>query len=95
MKELGNSDRREMGRWLNNRCENAHLPFRRRERAIQRFRRLKSLQKFVSVHASLHNHFNSERHLVDRQTSRNAARPRWPSGKNLLSEVVYSKSELR
>ncbi len=33
-----------------------------------RFRRMKSLQKFASVHASLHNHFNQERHLVDRQT---------------------------
>jgi putative transposase len=68
MKELGNQDRREMGRWLNNRAENSHLPFRRRERAMQRFRRMKSLQKFASVHASFHNHFNSERHLVDRQT---------------------------
>jgi putative transposase len=33
-----------------------------------RFRRMKSLQKFVSVHASFHNHFNQERHLVDRET---------------------------
>jgi len=68
MKELGNQDRREMGRWLNNRAENAHLPFRRRERAMQRFRRMKSLQKFASVHASISNHFNAERHLIDRQT---------------------------
>jgi putative transposase len=68
MRELGNLERREMGRWLNNRAENSHLPFRRRERAMQRFRRMKSLQKFVSVHASISNHFNSERHLVDRQT---------------------------
>lgn len=35
---------------------------------MQRFRRMKSLQKFASVHASFHNHFDSERHLVDRQT---------------------------
>jgi len=64
MRQIGNLDRREMGRWLNNRVENSHLPFRRRERAMLRFRRMKSLQKFVSVHASLHNHFNSERYLV-------------------------------
>lgn len=57
MKELGCEDRREMGRWLNNRVENSHLPFRRRERVMQRFRRMKSLQKFVSVHANFHNHF--------------------------------------
>ena len=68
MRALGNLDRREMGRWKNNRAENSHLPFRRRERAMLRFRRMKSLQKFASVHASLHNHFNQERHLVDRQT---------------------------
>lgn len=68
MRELGNLDRREMGRWLNNRAENSHLPFRRRERAMQRFRRMKSLQKFASVHASFHNHFSQNRHLVDRQT---------------------------
>ena len=74
MRDMGNLDRREMGRWLNNRAENSHLPFRRRERAMLRFRRMKSLQKFASVHASLHNHFNSERHLVDRETYK-ARRP--------------------
>ncbi len=82
MREIGNLERREMGRWLNNRAENSHLPFRRRERAMQRFRRMKSLQKFVSVHASLYNHFNSERHLVDRQTykeRRSAAWAEWQS----------------
>jgi putative transposase len=68
MRELGDLDRREMGRWMNNRAENNHLPFRRRERAISRFRQMKTLQKFASVHASVHNHFNHERHLVDRQT---------------------------
>ncbi|CCA92161.1 IS6 family transposase [Novosphingobium sp. PP1Y] len=68
MKELGNQERREMGDWLNNRPENSHLPFRGRERAMQRFRRMKSLQKFASIHASISNHLNSERHLVDRQT---------------------------
>ena len=82
MRALGNLDRREMGRWKNNRAENSHLPFRRRERAMLRFRRMKSLQKFASVHASLHNHFNSERHLVDRQTyklRRSAALAEWQS----------------
>lgn len=68
MRELGNEERREMGRWLNNRSENSHLPLRRRGRVMQRFRMMKSLQKFASVHANIHNHFNSERHLIDRQT---------------------------
>jgi putative transposase len=80
MRELGNEGRREMGRWLNNRVENSHLPFRRKERVMQRFRRMKSLQKFASVHANVHNHFNSERHLIDRQTyktARSAALVEW------------------
>ena len=63
LKEIGNADRQETGRWVNNRAENSHLPFRRRERAMLRFRRLRSLQKFVSVHASVLNLFNSERSL--------------------------------
>ncbi|AZI35255.1 putative transposase [Caenibius tardaugens NBRC 16725] len=82
MKGLGNLERHEMGRYLNNRAENSHLPFRRRERAMQRFRQMKSLQKFAAVHASLTNHFNSERHLVDRQTfklRRSAALAEWQS----------------
>jgi putative transposase len=63
MKELGVEDRRETGRWLNNRAENSHLPFRRRERAMLRFRRMRSLQKFASAHASVSNHFNQQRSL--------------------------------
>lgn len=79
-RELGNLDRREMRRWKNNRAENSHLPFRRRERVMQRFCRMKSLEKFASVHVNLHNHFNSERHLADRQTfkaARAAALAEW------------------
>ena len=82
MNELGNSEKREVGRWANNRVENSHLPFRRRERAMLRFRQMKSLQKFASVHANVHNHFNQERHLVDRQTykaRRSAALAEWQS----------------
>jgi putative transposase len=80
LRELGNLERQGVGRYLNNRVENSHLPFRRRERAMLRFRRMKSLQKFASVHASFHNHFNSERHLVDRETyktRRSAAIAEW------------------
>jgi putative transposase len=68
MKELGIADRHEVGRRLNNRAENSHQPFRRRERAMQRFRSMKTLQKFSSIHAQVHNHFNQERHLVSRET---------------------------
>jgi hypothetical protein len=75
LKELGNADRQEVGRRLNNRAENSHQPFRRRERGMQRFRSAKTLQKFSSVHAQVHNHFNQERHLITREicTQRRAA----------------------
>jgi len=33
-----------------------------------RFRRMKALRYFASVHANVHNHFALERHLVDRIT---------------------------
>ena len=68
MNEIGvAADRREVGGRLNNRAENSHQPFRRRERAMQRFRSMKTLQKFSSVHAEVRNQFNQERHLVTRQ----------------------------
>ena len=66
MKMIGNQDRQETGRWFNNRAENSHQPFRRRERAMIKFRNTKSLQKFVSIHSSIHNHFNLEHHLIAR-----------------------------
>jgi len=80
MKVIGNVDKQEVGRWKNNRAENSHLPFRRRERAMLRFRRMRSLQKFVAVHSSIHNHFNQERHLYSRQNfklNRTAALIEW------------------
>ncbi|MEE4189532.1 MAG: IS6 family transposase [Roseobacter sp.] len=80
LKEIGAAHRQETGRWLNNRAENSHLPFRRRERAMLRFRRMRSLQKFASVHSSVHNHFNQERHLYSRENfklNRTAALAEW------------------
>jgi putative transposase len=70
MKVIGNVDKQETGRWLNNRAENSHQPFRRRERVMLRFRRMRALQKFVAVHGSVHNHFNQERHLYNRSNSK-------------------------
>ncbi len=63
MKVLGVADRQICGRWLNNRAENSHQPFRRREGAMAKFRNIKTLQKFASAHASIHNLFNLDRHL--------------------------------
>ena len=86
LKMIGNDECQECdGRWINNRAENSHQPFRRREGAMHRFRRMGTLQKFTSVHASFHNHFNHERHLIDRatyKTRRSAAMAEW---RNLAS----------
>jgi putative transposase len=79
MKIVGNQADQEVGRW-NNRCENSYLPFRRREYAMLRFRHMRSLQKFVSIHASVFNHFSKERHLNSRETykvQREAALVEW------------------
>ncbi|NQU56100.1 MAG: DDE-type integrase/transposase/recombinase, partial [Rhodospirillales bacterium] len=80
MNEIGNGADQECGRWLNNRAENSHQPFRRREGAMARFRDIKTLQKFASVHASIHNHFNLDRHLTKREDfkkNRSAALAEW------------------
>ena len=80
MKVLGNEGCQETRRWLNNRAENSHQPFRRREGAMARFRDVKTLQKFASVHASIYNHFNHQRHLNRRhifKQARAAALAEW------------------
>jgi len=80
MKEIGNQDRQETARWANNRAENSHQPFRRLERAMLRFRQMRSLQKFASVHSSSHNHFKHQRN-IERRTRfkdlRNVALVEW------------------
>ena len=80
MKVIGVEDRQICGQWLNNRAENSHQPFRRREGAMGRFRDIKTLQKFAAAHASIHNHFNQERHLYNRENfklNRSAALAGW------------------
>ncbi len=49
---------------------------------MAKFRDVEPLQKFSSVHASIHNHFNFEHHLNRRETSSRIVRSRWPSGVN-------------
>lgn len=93
LRELGVSGQDTNGRWINNRAENSHSlpgsglftnhekgPFRRRERAMQRFKLMRSLQKFASIHSSIYNHFNKERHQYSRQNfkeNRTAALNEW------------------
>src|ERR671915_1175834 len=67
-RELRLSCRHEQGLRKNNRAENSHQPVRRRERKQQRFKSAHSAQRFLSMHAAVHNTFNLQRHLVSRRT---------------------------
>jgi transposase-like protein len=52
------------------RVENSHLPVRRRERKMQRFKSQGQAQRFVCIHGAIYNTFNLQRHLVSRKTLR-------------------------
>src|SRR5271169_5353373 len=69
-RDLGIEHLHERGRWKNNRAENSHLPTRRRERKMQRFKSAGSAQKFLSTHAAVYNTFNVQRHLTSAQSHR-------------------------
>ena len=62
--------RHEQGLRKNNRAENSYQAVRRRERKMQRFKSARSAQRFLSIHATVHNTFNLQRHLVSRATLR-------------------------
>lgn len=71
LRDLGGLKRHKRGRLRdNNRVENSHLPVRRRERKMQRFKSQGQAQRFVSTHSAIYNTFNIQRHLVSRSTMR-------------------------
>jgi transposase-like protein len=70
-RELGLADRhRPGGMRANNRAENSHLPIRRRERKMQRFKSQGQAQRFLAAHAAVYNCFNLQPHLIRRPTLR-------------------------
>jgi transposase-like protein len=69
-RDLGLSARHEQGLRQNSRVENSHQPVRRRERKRPGFKSPGSAQRFLSMHASVHNTFNLQRHLVSRRSLR-------------------------
>ena len=77
----GLTDRhRPGGMRANNRAENSHLPIRRRERKMQRFKSQGQAQRFVSTHGAIYNTFNVQRHLLSRpalRILRSAATETW------------------
>jgi len=68
--ELGLAAHHERGLRQNNRAEVSHQPVRRRERKMQRFKSAGSAQRFLAMHAAVHNTFNVQRHLISRCTLR-------------------------
>lgn len=80
LRDLDLDHKQHMGGRLNNRAENSHLPIRRRERKMQRFKSQASAQRFLSSHGTIYNLFNFQRHLISRptlRTSRNQAMIEW------------------
>jgi putative transposase len=70
IRSIGLTCRHEQGARRNNRAENSHQPVRRRERKMQRFKSAGSAQYFLSTYAAVYNVFNTQRHLISRQTLR-------------------------
>lgn len=66
LKEIKCSNLQETEFYLNNCCENSHLPFRRKERSMQKFKSAITLQILTSIHSQIYNHFNHQRHLQKR-----------------------------
>lgn len=71
MRDLDLQHLQETGRYKNNQVENSHLHFRRRERGMNKFRSMRSLQKFTAIQSVFLNHFNHQRHLEKRQVFKN------------------------
>ena len=70
LRELGVAQRHDTGRWKNNRAENSHQPLQQRKRRMKRFKSPGSAQRFLSIHATVYNVFNLQRHLTSRRTLR-------------------------
>src|SRR6267143_7144005 len=49
---------------LNNRAENSHLPTRKRERVLQRFKSAWHAQRFLGPFSAVSNHFRPRRHRL-------------------------------
>jgi transposase-like protein len=69
-RDLGLTAHHETRQYENNRAENSHQPVRRRERKMQGFKSPRSAQRFLSIHSTVYNRFNTQRHLISRKTHR-------------------------
>ncbi len=71
LRNIGAMHLQNTRQYKNNQVENSHLHFRRRERGMNKFRSMRSLQKFISIQSIFQNHFNHQRHLEKRETFKN------------------------
>ncbi len=70
LRDLGMKHKHVTGGRVNNRAESSHRPVRRRERQMQLFKSAGSAQRFLSIHSTVYNQFNVQRHLISRRTLR-------------------------
>jgi hypothetical protein len=70
VRQLGLSCPHEQGDQAQQSSREPHQAVRRRERKVQRFKSTRSAQRFLSMHAAVHNTFNFQRHLVSRSALR-------------------------
>jgi putative transposase len=71
LRDIGAMSLQNTKQYHNNKIENSHLHFRRRERGMNKFRSMHSLQKFVAIQSSFLNHFNHQRHIEKRENFKN------------------------
>jgi putative transposase len=96
LKEIGAEDRQLAGRWANNQAGNSQQPFRRRERLMQSFQRMRSLQKFAVVHAAVHNLLNTKQGHSSRpvyKDARTAAMAEWRQFCAVLTSGIPAQNE--
>ena len=84
LRELDMKHLQNTKQYANNQVENSHLHFRRREKIMNRFRSMGSLQKFIHLQSTFQNHFNHERHLEKRQTFKNLRQSSLDAWKEIL-----------
>jgi hypothetical protein len=83
---------------LNNRVENSHLPVRRRERRMMRFKSARQCQRFVSTHGQIANLFHLHRkHLTatDHRQLRPQANTTWRAIALLIKALNSRRSNDR
>jgi putative transposase len=63
-KDMGLGIEHRQHKGLNNRAENSHLPTRRRERIMKRFKSPRQVQRFLSIYDQVANLFHFPRHKL-------------------------------